>query len=143
MIRKKLCNSRKYRLKAMTLVELMLALAIISIVAAIAYPSYQSHLLRAHRTAALADLAKIQIELEQHYSGSYQSAATSVLSGGVCSFCTVDSEHFTVSISATASAYTIKAEPIGPQLKDQCSNNHYSQLTINQTGEMTPPNCWQ
>ncbi|NOI81345.1 prepilin-type N-terminal cleavage/methylation domain-containing protein [Vibrio tubiashii] len=143
MIRKKLCNSRKYRVKAMTLVELMLALAIISIVAAIAYPSYQSHLLKAHRTAALADLAKIQIELERDYSGSYQSAATSVLSGGVCSFCTLDSEHFTVSISATASAYTIKAEPIGLQLKDQCSNTHYSQLTINQTGEMTPPNCWQ
>jgi len=143
MVRRILCKSRKNRLEAMTLVELLLTVAIISILAAIAYPSYQDHSLKAHRTTAFADMAKIQIELERQYQTSYQSAASTVLSGGVCSFCTIDRAQFAIVISASESSYTIKAQPLGSQRNDRCSGNSYHQLTVNQLGEMQPESCWQ
>ncbi|OAJ92848.1 type IV pilin protein [Vibrio bivalvicida] len=143
MIRKILCNSRKNKLEAMTLIELLLTVAIISILAAVAYPSYQSHSLKAHRTTAIADMVKIQLELERQYQASYQSAASSVLYGGVCSFCILDSAQFGITISASKSSYTIKAQPLGSQLNDRCGGNSYNQLTLNQLGEMQPESCWQ
>ncbi|WP_275041431.1 type IV pilin protein [Vibrio galatheae] len=127
----------------MTLVELLIAVAIVSILTTFAYPSYQAYQLKAHRTAALADLAKVQLELESHYRSSYQSAASAVIVQGVCQVCSVDKDHFSISISATESHYTIYAVPQGIQNNDLCSGSRYNQLSLNQLGEIEPESCWQ
>ncbi len=50
-----------------TLLELLVALAIAGVLAAIAYPSYRQHLLRAHRTEAVESLLAVAAEQERHH----------------------------------------------------------------------------
>lgn len=143
MIRRSLCKVRENRVEGMTLVELLLTIAIVTLLCTIAYPSYQAHVLQSHRTTALANIAMVQLELEREYTTSYQVAADIVLTDGECDFCTHDGDQFEMSISATESTYTITAAAQGSQLKDRCNGELYSQLSINQLGEMTPENCWK
>ncbi|KOO14327.1 fimbrial protein [Vibrio xuii] len=143
MIRKDSCKLRKKEVKGMTLIELILVVAIIAVLASIAYPSYQQHVLKAHRIAALSDLAKVQLELERNYQGSYVSAAQAALPGGVCHFCNLDQEQFELSVSSALTSYTITATAKGSQTKDECAGSRYSALTLNSIGQHTPSNCWQ
>ena len=56
----------KDRQKGVTLVELLIAVMIIGVLSAIAYPSYQNYVLKGHRTAAKADLMMWQLILEEN-----------------------------------------------------------------------------
>ncbi|NOH79008.1 prepilin-type N-terminal cleavage/methylation domain-containing protein [Vibrio sp. RE86] len=142
MIRRNVCNQSKKSWQGMTLIELMIAVAIIGVLGAIAYPSYQAHILKGHRTVAMADLSKIQFELERQYQGSYASAAASVLSGGSCSFCEVDSDQFSLTVSSSVTSYMITATAEGTQANDKCSSNTYSALTLDQLNQRAPTDCW-
>ncbi|KGY12591.1 fimbrial protein [Vibrio tubiashii] len=142
MIRTSLCKTRENRVEGMTLIELLICVVIIGALCTIAYPSYQIHVLQSHRTAALANLAMVQLELERVFTTNYQTAVGSVLPDGKCDFCTLDGDRFEISISATESTYTITATALGPQLKDRCNGTLYSELSINQLGEMVPEDCW-
>lgn len=53
--------------RGVTLLELLIALAIAAILAAIAYPSYRQHLVRAHRTEAIQSLLAVAAEQERHH----------------------------------------------------------------------------
>lgn len=143
MIRKNSCKLRKKKVTGMTLIELILVVAIITVLASIAYPSYQQHVLKAHRIAALSDLTKVQLELERNFHGSYVSAAQAVLPGGVCHFCSLDQKQFELSVSSALTSYTITATAKGSQSKDECVGSRYSELTLNSIGQHTPSNCWQ
>lgn len=61
----------------MTLVELMIAVAIVAILAAIAYPSYQAQVRRGNRTDAKTELMEVAQELEKCYTryGAYNNGA--------------------------------------------------------------------
>ncbi|MEQ1529246.1 MAG: type IV pilin protein [Methylococcales bacterium] len=63
-----------------TLVELMFAVAIIGALTAIAIPTYTAHLLKAKNTTAIADINKIQVQLERYYTEnfSYPDTLTSI-----------------------------------------------------------------
>lgn len=143
MIRKIYCNRYKKKAVGMTLIELMISVAVIGILAGITYPSYQNYVLKAHRSSAMADLSKIQLEMERQYNGNYVSAANSVLSGGICTFCEVDSARYTITIAKTATTYTISATAAGAQTNDKCGASSYTALTLNQVGEGSPANCWK
>lgn len=60
-----------------TLVELMIAVAIVGILAAIAYSSYQAQVRRGNRTDGKAELLEAAQELEKCYTryGAYNNAA--------------------------------------------------------------------
>ncbi|MEF1288411.1 type IV pilin protein [Vibrio sp. M260118] len=142
MIRTSLCKIRENRVEGMTLIELLICVVIIGALCTIAYPSYHIHVLQSHRTTALANIAMVQLELEREYTTSYLVAADTVLTDGECDFCTLDSDRFEIAISATESTYTITATALGSQLKDRCNGALYSELSINQLGEMVPEDCW-
>lgn len=61
------------KLRGFTLIELMVAVAILGILAAIAYPNYMEHVRTGHRTAARAALLDAAQALERYYSinGTY------------------------------------------------------------------------
>lgn len=57
-----------HRQKGITLIELMMALAIVGILASIAYPSYQQHLVKSRRADAQAALLELAGFLERSYT---------------------------------------------------------------------------
>lgn len=58
--------------KGFTLIELLIVVAIIAILAALAIPSYQKYVLRAHRVEARNALQEVAQKLQQNYSVTRQ-----------------------------------------------------------------------
>ena len=116
-----------------TLIEIMIVVAIIGIVASIAYPSYQGYMADTYRAQAAADLKACGMSLERFYSNnnfSYVGADTNTI-------CNTNSPtegqvQYTISYEAlTSTAFTIRATPVG----ESCSGDNCIQL--DQTGDQT------
>jgi len=132
-----------------TLVELVVAMVIAAVLAAIAIPAYSNYVLQAHRTdakTALLDLAS----LEERYF-SVNNAYTSVASNlGYTAFPqSVGSGYYTVTVAVTApttgtlATYTLTANAVGNQLKDTTC----TWLALNNAGQQTSSDtvnnsCW-
>lgn len=114
-----------------TLVELMVVVLIISILAAIAYPGYRSHVVKTQRGAAKACLMQYSAFMERYYTTNlrYTDAAPGnlacALEGNM-----PDNYTFTVpSISATA--YEARATPT---TAFAARDTRCGALTLNQAG---------
>ena len=57
--------------RAFTLIEVMLAVAIITVIGLIAYPSYSQHVERARVTQAIVDLREMSLLMERYNSDHY------------------------------------------------------------------------
>ncbi|MFA0016251.1 type IV pilin protein [Vibrio lentus] len=143
MIRRNICNNNNLNIGGMTLIELLIAVAIVGILGAIAYPSYTSHVIKAHRVTAMADMTKIQLEMETLYTGNYASAADSIVSGGTCLFCDTDTSRYTLTISASSTTYSIQAEPLSQQVNDECLDSNTDKLELHHSGVSDPEACWK
>ena len=132
-----------------TLIELMVTVAVIAILAAIAFPSYQDFILRSRRAEGKSVLLSTQQLVERGYTylNSYASAVTSVV--GASGVMSEHSYYLVTSASATATTYTLQSTPQGNQANDKCKT-----LTITQTGvkdvaptasvnpTLTRADCW-
>ena len=110
--------------KGFTLIELLIAIAIVGIIAAVAYPSYQDSVTKSRRTDAQAALMGFAQAMERFYTteGTYAGAATSGAdTGSPTIFSTTSpldnsSVYYNLKIeSASATAYVIGAEPVNTQ----------------------------
>ena len=120
--------------KGVTLVELMIVVVIISILGAIAYPSYRNQVIRSARTEGKVALEQRALALEKcftrylAYNSANCPAAQPAANGNT------PNGKYSVAISnATATTFTLTATPQGGQVNDtQCGN-----LLIDQTGSRT------
>ena len=103
-----------------TLIELMIAVALVAILASIAMPSYQAYARRGQLAEAFTTLADMRVKMEQHYQDNkfYGTAANNTtcptLSGHTAF--PVTNKYFTLSCSAGAApsqTYTLTATGTG------------------------------
>ncbi|HGP7046783.1 TPA: type IV pilin protein, partial [Vibrio cholerae O1] len=127
MIRKIFCKPSVSQQQGMTLIELMIAVVIVGVLASIAYPAYTNYVKEGHRKQAMADMAKIQLYLEEKYQNGY--TATGIVDAQkVCnSFCSVDSDRYKIVVETAATSYAITATPQSSkgQNSDQCDGSAY------------------
>lgn len=116
-----------------TLIELLITITIIGIISSIAYPSYQSQLLKTRRCDAITELIKAQLQqtslhiLNPSYSNNKSELGL------------INSEYYSYAvISADDTSYVIQAMAEGKQASDTgCTT-----LTIDQNSNHTPVACW-
>lgn len=102
-----------------TLIELMIVVAIVGIISAIAYPSYQSYVERGVRTDTMAEMQNIATEIETRKlaQGRYSNDLITSLGG---SYPKQGTAMYTISFSPNplTSQWTITAKPInGTRMK--------------------------
>ena len=119
----------RYRQQGFTLIELMIVVAIIGVLAAIAYPSYQRYVIKTKRTDMMTEMQNIasQIESRKLAHGSYTNAGTG-LNG---SFPRGGTALYTITLAPTplTERWTITATPVS---SSQMAND--GTLTLNAQG---------
>ena len=119
----------RYRQQGFTLIELMIVVAIIGVLAAIAYPSYQRYVIKTKRTDMMTEMQNIasQIESRKLAQGSYTNAGTG-LDG---SFPRGGTALYTITLAPTplTERWTITATPVS---SSQMAND--GTLTLNAQG---------
>jgi type IV pilus assembly protein PilE len=127
-------NSRTVR--GITLLELMIAVVIVGVLAAIAYPSYRDYVLRSHRADAQADLLELAQWLERRYT--INNVYAGALPFNQTPRTGAARYNLMVTFPSTQS-FTLTATPTGAQVGDTCGV-----MTLNQLGSQTAAaaNCW-
>lgn len=139
--------------RGFTLIELMIAVAVIGVLAAVAYPSYLGQIRKSNRSAAqqfMADVASREQQLlldRRSYvavagTADFPNAPTAANPGINLVVPTSTSGRYTFTVAApapTSSAplptFTITATAVGKQAAD-------GNLTLDSGGNKTPANKW-
>lgn len=118
------------RNQGFTLIEMMIVVALMGILAAIAYPSYQDSVRKTRRADAKAVLAELAQFMERTYTenNSFKPGGNNPALPHLESPIDGSQKHYDLSISAsTSTSFTLQATPKGPQAGDGV-------LTLSSTG---------
>jgi type IV pilus assembly protein PilE len=137
--------------RGVTLIELMIVVAVVAILGAVAYPSYQAYIIRANRSAAQQLMLKIASREEQYRLDARVYTVTVGGTGGLnivedgwdCTTtvtqCTSNNGRYTITVALDAGpppGYTITATATNVQASD-------GNLTLNALGTKTPADKWK
>lgn len=143
-----------------TLIELMIAVAIVGILASIAYPSYQSSVMKSRRADAKSALLELANFMERHATevGCYMDPGvdnqcgtgddTDVALPFVTAPRTGAAYYDLVLFPVDATSYTLTANTIAgsPQQNDSCGSlsltNTGVKSIIGATAGLTAADCW-
>lgn len=123
--------------KGFSLIELLIVVAIVGILAAVAFPSYRSYITKARRTDGQTSLLDLANRMERYYSQNHTYATATLGTASpttdVLTNATTPEGWYTLSIAAqTASSYTLQATPQNAQGTEDTG---CQSLTFNDLGE--------
>ena len=121
-----------------TLIELMIALAIVAILAAVGYPSYTSHVKKSNRRAAQAQMLDIANREQQFLlaNRAYATKAQLTTSGYNLPTDLASRYDYDITVgSGTVPSFTITFTATGNQASD-------GNLTFNSDGVKAPADKW-
>ncbi|MBI2383662.1 MAG: type IV pilin protein [Gammaproteobacteria bacterium] len=125
--------------KGFTLIELMIAIAIIAILATLAIPSYSQYVRKSRRADAIATLLELQIRQEKWRANNSTYGTTADMNVPTSSYYTYTVEN------PAATTYTLKATATstGGQGDDKQSGTTCTPLTLTESNAKSPAACWQ
>lgn len=122
--------------KGFSLIEMIVAVAIISILASLSIPAFNSKVRKSRRTEGITALLETSREFEEYRSqnGAYPPSNTNLPS---------NSDFYRYNSTTTSNSYTINAVAQGGQASDVEGNYSCSTISITNTGYASPPECWR
>lgn len=132
--------ARGRREAGVTLVELVIALVVLSVLASFAIPTYQQSIQKSRRADARSTLGSLAQRLERCNTqfGRYDHAGCNVVSPQPS-----EEGYYQVAVVRNAVSFTLTASPVGPQSKDgRCTT-----LVLDHTGRRSATGsdtdqCW-
>jgi len=143
-------QSSKHASSGFTLIELMVTVAIVTILATIAVTSYTSQIQKSRRTeakSALLDLAGREERLfstSNTYSSDEAALGYATAAGTTMTGMAFGNGYYQLTAVTTANTYTLTATPVGQQASDTaCGSLSVNQLGVQGvTGTSTVSTCW-
>ena len=135
--RQTLEEAKRMKVKGFTLIELMIAVAILAIIAAIAIPAYNSQVEKTRRADAVSSITNTAQRLERCFTRNNTYA-------GCINPTTFDSADgfYEIEVSVpTATTYDLTATAQGAQAGDACSPFELDELG-NRSAGSTSDRCW-
>jgi len=134
------CAGRPPSARGFTLIELMVAIAIVAILASVALPSYNNYVQRSRVPAALDGLSSYAVRMEQRFQdvGNYANA-------GACAVAVPTVNNFTITcaISGGGTGYTATATGSGVMSGYAYTINHQGTRSTTAHPKGTPGTaCW-
>lgn len=100
--------------KGFTLIELMIAVAIVAILTMVAVPSYSSYIMRGHLADATSGLAAMRAQMERHYQDNRSYATVGTFTTPCAAAANTRTfGNFVVSCSGTPDATTFTLQAVG------------------------------
>ena len=120
------------KITGFTLIELMIAMVIMAILAAMALPAYQGQVNESRRGDAQTSLMQMHMSQENF-------RLQNITYGGATDIAILASDFYTFSVSnVSATTFTLTATAKGSQTNDTgCTT-----LTLDESMNRTPANCW-
>lgn len=129
--------------KGFSLIEMLITVAIISILAVIAIQLFTPYIRKGRRIDAIDSMLSISLAEERYRSNNTTYGTLSQVWGSVS---TTSEGYYTISISNVSStAYTITATAVGNQANDTQDGTSCATLTLtmsNGTITKSPTVCW-
>jgi type IV pilus assembly protein PilE len=128
---------RQVRKRGFTLIELMIVLAIVAILATVAFPSYQNSVRKSNRAAAKSQMLELANRQQQFLLANRRYATYAELTSAGFSLPGDVSKFYTPTITTAASppTFTITFTATGSQATD-------GNLTLGSDGTRTPADKW-
>lgn len=133
--------SKVKRINGFTLIELLIAVAIVAILAAVAFPSYTDFVARSNRTEAQRELLRIANMQEQFFvdTRAYTSDMNN-LGLGNDPFIT-ENGYYSIDAALANGGFVLTATALEPQ---KTNDSSCPTLSVSETGQKLPASaCWE